>query len=350
MDSGARRGRDAGAGRKLTMNSQAREYILYLRQMMSLNRDLLNYSDIPAPPPDFERDAAMAEFLRNRYGRDHAAELREHGNNMGYWLDQNEQDLFDDLSDYCTDVERQNLANVAVGYILRLHNNAFAERLPETWSLERPIYAIGINIGMLWVCASLCGSLLLEEQQQTDAARATYQRALQQYFSATQADFYKTMAANNLLDDDPLSLQSGALASVILRFVGLHELGHVIAGDVEDAAMCFVPETGAVTYGKSSFMDGGALHEMELSADRFAIDHMIAKTGSVEQMWNNILFVSAFLQMLEHVEILQGKPICDYHPAPEVRRRVLINRVRECLGEPAADVMTWLDQTMLSWR
>lgn len=350
MDSGAQCGGDAGPGRELTMNEQAREYILYLRQMLSLNRDRLHYSDIPTPPPDPERDAAMGEFLSSMYGRDHAAELREHGNDMTYWLDRYEQDLYDDLSTYCDEAECKALESVAVGYILRLQNNAFAVRPAEEWSLGKPVYAIGINIGMLWVCGSLCSSLLLEERQQSNEAHAAYLRALQQYQAATQADFFKTMKTDELRDDDTLSIKSGALASVILRFVGLHELGHVVDGGVEEAGMSFVPESGAVTYVRNNFLDDEAAHNMELLADRFAIDHMIATTGSVDQMWNNTLFISAFFHLLEHVEALQGKPICTYHPAPAVRRRALIDRVRECLGEPTQDVMTWLDQTMLSWR
>jgi hypothetical protein len=325
------------------MNQRAKAYIDYLRDMCSHKKDLLNYDNAPTVEP--VGDAAMIDFVKARYGRDHGEELAVHGYNMSYWMGRFEQDLFEDLEHYCSEPDRHAMQRIALGYISRLNTNAFAEQVKD-----EGVYAIGVNTGLLLLCSRLCQALLLEEAEQSEIAREAYNLALTQYHAATQADFYRATFKLDQLSDHNILIQSGALGSVILRFVGLHELGHVVAGDVETAGICLLPDTGEVRYDKCQFMDGDAVHELELKADRFAIDHMLAKTGSPEQMWNNTLFISAFFLLLEHIELMQGKPICMYHPLPGVRQRALADRVREAIGAPPIDVMIWLEQTMLAWR
>lgn len=329
------------------MNSRAKDRVATLRALLSLSGDRLLYSDIPAPPFDPVRDAAMAQYIQTHYGRDHGDELAVHGNDMMYWLGRIEQLLLEDLESYCNESERLALQRVALGYLPRLTTNAFAERLPEN---ELGEYVIGVNAGLLWVSSMLCEALLLAESDRTVEACEAYGLALTFYYASTQAEMFKAMSASSLGNDDEMSVQSGAVGSVILRFVGLHELGHVVLGHTERAGMHLLPETGAVHYDLSPSLGVGGVHAMEFAADRFAIEHMLACTGSAVQMWNNTLFISAFFRLLEHVEILRGKSICPFHPPPESRILALENRVRDTIGPPPNDAPRWAADTLLMWR
>lgn len=336
------------AGEDVVMNSKAQQRLEILRKMLARERDRVRYEDIAVPPVDPAQNAVMVNYLRSHYGVDHDAELAAHGNDMPYWLVRVEQLLYEDLEDYCrdSDAESQVLQRVALGYFPRLAVNAFAEGL-QSGANE---YVIGVNSGLLTVCAMLCQALLLEVDGQHDKAEKSYELALTLYNAASHNEMARALSGSTLLGDDKMSIQSGALGSVILRFVGLHELGHVVLGHTERAGMCLLPETGLVRYGMSQSLGVAGVHDLEFAADRYAIDRMLQQSGSPEQMWNNTLFISAFFRLLEHVELLHGKPNCPHHPPPGERISALENRVREDKGAPPTDGPVWATDTLLKWR
>ena len=275
---------------------------------------------------------------------------------LNYWVEQLENDLYQDLRDCCSVEECTKLDQLALGFLPTLHCNACVfpvlgqQLAPELLpSPPQNIYVIGFNFGLFQVAGLLCEALLWESQNHPVEAKERYHRAIDLYFARTRKEYERAV----LDDADELYLlkqHSGEIASLVLRFIALHELGHVVLGHADSLDMQLNALNDDVEYVNANQYAAESILAMETAADKFAIEHMLKVSGSAEQMWNNTLFICALFLLLDHIESKLGRPISLNHPRPSQRAMSIAALVEEAIGPPLNDIMLWLPMTMQAWQ
>jgi hypothetical protein len=331
------------------MNLASQNYILELKRSQQASRGAFIFpiSDSSGNACTLERYDNLARHALNSFGVDHREELANHGSDMQHWISSLELLLYQDLFDLCSQNERAILSQVAIGYLPMSIGNAFAETLATQNQMECS-HVIGINLGLIWISNLLCEALLLESKGRSDEAFPLYRTALARCLGEAGSYFAQKIEVG----DDQIGFDAGAVSSVVLRFVGLHEFAHIALNHTQDMDMHWDGSSRTVKYMAHSAgsKEQAKLQEMEFAADAFSIDHLICHTGSPQQMWNNTLFIKAFFRLLEHREFILGIPGCSYHPSPQERAKFIHNRVIAIFGEPANDALEWLDIVMEKWR
>lgn len=303
-----------------------------------------------------EAQARWARYIEATFGDDLRPQIAQNAWNMPYWMEQIAAKLYEDLRDYCTTSdEQQTLHQVALAYLPLQNANACVMPVP-TVGADAP-HAIALELGLIWMAFLLTEGLLLAAEGWDEAAHDTYQRLLhgyQQYRLAPAFEVWREGSA--LVSDERISLQAGAVSSVILRFVALHELGHVVLGHVARAGMSCSLQSGGcdVRYTHSAELGQAATWAMEEAADDFALAHMLARTGSAQQMWNNMLFIGLMFRFWDHLwrrahpEATPWPADCT-HPPPLARLERLTQQVQAALGPPPNDAPRWAELTFAQW-
>lgn len=286
---------------------------------------------------------ALIQALQADHGRDHRDDITHHGEDMAHWLAQLRDDLYEDLGHALGASQAPALARVGLRFMSHLHCDAFVLGLGEP---PQHSWAVGIHLGLVWVANLVALALLAAARGDDESARRAHAAALDTYCSASsgRATPWAGLPATN--NDE--ALQAGALGSVVLRFVALHELGHALLGHVDGWQMG-VSEQGRRHYAGAVTADAGATQAMELAADRFALMQMIGVSSGPEAMWNNLLFIAGFFRLLATVEARQGRPLCPYHPPPAERVARLEALLREHMGPPPNDAWTWAQAQHEAW-
>jgi hypothetical protein len=331
------------------MNPVSLEYLVGLKDIHTWRSGKITIT------PLSERDPAAAEttqstlshYIQATFGEDRREEILAHSYDLDYWLAQLEQGLYQDLENYCTAQELAVLRQAAVAYLPIRNANGFCGHVPHA----KECHVIGVHLPLIWVSFLLTQALLLAAENQGEQARKTYQIVLAGHRKDNfRASFQEWLESPPDIENTWLESEAGAVSSVILRFVGLHELGHLALGHVDQAGICYAAESNEVSYQHSATLGQTAVWAMEYAADRFAVDHMLAHTGGAEQMWNNLLFIGAFFRFIEHLEIIRGAPLSQDHPPPRQRLHALSRRVTEVLGPPPNDAQAWAESLLLEWR
>lgn len=330
------------------MHPSAHEYLSNLKNHCTqvVGKVVINPPSEAEQPAAKASQATLANYIQATFGEDIRKEVTQHQWDLDYWLAQLEQRLYDDLADYCSDDERQVLQNSALAYLPIINANAFAGHIPN----EPTQHIIGVHLHLIWVAFYLTEALLLAAKGEDALACSHYQVGLNGHLQADFLAAFRIWLNNSAHSDDWLKTEAGAVSTVILRFVGLHELGHLVLGHVDKANMCYSPNTQSIEYKQSEHLGQSVVWDMEYAADQFAIDHMLAHTGSVEHMWNNLLFIGAFFRFIEHVELLRHAPASETHPPPVQRLHALEQRVTKAIGPPPNDAQRWAESLLLEWR
>lgn len=306
----------------------------------------LREGEADSPPMAMADRLAVADIISRRYGVDHREEIAEHGLDLAYWLGQTELNMYDDLARYIGSENAVLLDRLALGFIPHLANNAFAEATPEA----ADEYVIGVNLGLYWVSSLLAEALLRTAEGDEDGGLATYQGAIQIYLAQNQRQMHAAWNWRPHLDKLDFTVQGGALGSVVLRFVALHELGHITLGHVGRWRMAYLPERGRVQYGGAEALGLAATHAMELEADAYALDRFLEHTAGREIMWNNLLYIGSFFRLLAHLE-RQGRIAASrHHPPPLLRLQRLHERTAAAMGPPPNDAWEWAKLVHEEWE
>lgn len=330
------------------MNSPAQSHLDFLRLAFSRQTRALVYdapqaSGVTRLEPG--RADVISELLLRQYGQDHQAELNAHGSDIRHWLARLEVLLREDLADYLGPVAETVLADVAVGLLPHMASNAFAMQVPG----QPDAHVIGVNLGLVWVCDYLCEALLRAADGDESGGQTAYALANKMYLAQQQRQIDEAMAVSDRLKDDETSVRAGAVGSLVLRFVALHELGHVVRGHVGKAGMALSMATGQLEYGRGDSLGAAAVHAMEYEADAFAVECLLARTSGPTVMWNNLLFIAAFFRLLARIELERGQPLCPHHPAPQDRLEKIRDQVTRSIGPPPNDAWQWAIQKQNEW-
>lgn len=281
-----------------------------------------------AKPLDSASKQALAQMIDERYGVDHREEMAEHGDDIYHWLKQTEINLFEDLAKYAGPDQAGVLNRLALGFMPHMASVAFAEAVAHAPQEK----VIGVNLGLFWVGCLLAEALLRAADGDEAGGLATYQSAEDVYLAQSQRQLHVAWNGVKRHVDDAYSVQGGAVGSVVLRFVALHELGHVQLGHVI-----------------SDGMEPYAVQAMELDADAFALSHMLKHTSGREAMWNNLLFIAAFFRLMAHLKAVQAETPREHHPPPLVRLNKLYEQTVQALGPPPNDAWEWAAQLQNEW-
>lgn len=298
------------------------------------------------PPADTAYKDKLARILVERYGVDHRGEIAEFGLDMGFWLRRTELNMYEDLADYVGAENAARLDRLALGFIPNLANDAFAEMVPGVPGE----HVIGVNVGLYWVCGLLAEALLRTADGDESGGLAAYRAAVKVYLAQDQQQL--SDAWNWRSDSDNLDylVQGGAVGSVVLRFVALHELGHISLGHVGHWRMAYAPASGRVNYAAADELGRAATLAMEREADAFALARFVERTGGAESMWNNMLYIGAYFRLLDHLQRLGLQAPSDHHPPPLERLERLRVSTEAAMGPPPNDAWKWAALVHEEWE
>ena len=296
-------------------------------------------------PIDSASKQGLAQMIDERYGVDHREEMAEHGDDIYHWLKQTEINLLEDLAMYAGPDQAEALNRLALGFMPHMASNAFAEAVAHAPQEK----VIGVNLGLLWVSGLLAEALLRAADGDEVGGLATYKSVEVVYLAQSQRQMHAAWNGLKRPVDDAYSVHGGAVGSVVLRFVALHELGHVLLGHAGRWRMRFLPEQGLVTYDVLQDLDASAEQAMELDADAFALSCLLTHTEGPEAMWNNLLFIAAFFRLMARLETVQAVIPCEHHPPPLVRLGKLYEQTALALGAPPNDAWEWAAQLQNEW-
>ena len=302
-------------------------------------------ADIKVPVISDAKRRIMIDWIKDHHGRDLSDEVLQHKDDLSAWLRLLIADLYDDLRAALGPTWEQRMDRVSMDFMPHLESDAFVAGLGE--ATEGP-WAIGINLGLVWVNNAIADALLLASQGRESEARAAYLVAHRVYRAQTQRELHAAWQSFPIVED-AMELEAGAIASVVLRFVALHEMGHAVLGHVGRMEMGVRHDVGRRHYAKQTAGDQVMVRAMEREADLFALQRMIDVSLGPDRMWNNLLFIGAFFRLLAQVETRTGQLLCHYHPPPTERIDYLYQALCERMGPPPNDAWRWAEQLQEAW-
>lgn len=264
--------------------------------------------------------------------------------------------LHEDLVQMAGDELRESIQNTAVGFLPTGKFNGFCVgRTDERQALDG--YVIGINYG-LYYCCSLLGEAIVREAldlglpEQERVGRPAFQNAVRLFLNPTMEQHEEYFSRPPLPADvaGTLTSASSANCTIMLFFVGLHELGHITNGDVDSKSgvVRFDIAASEPIYARG-IVNAKGNWESEYLADDFAI-RKLALWSSDQNRWNNFATIVLFFEWLQHIEDELGKSICPFHPQPSERLARLWSTMQNLYGEPPDEGIAWLESRIEEWK
>ena len=227
----------------------------------------------------------------------------------------------------------------------------------EGHSLDK--YVILLNYGLISACMDLATALTFEilTGELTDYRRdggKYFQRAIDQYVDPSLVTHREEIDEHIPPDvEAQIAVHIGALCSIMLQFVALHEFGHIIRGDVD------LPNEGTLshaiasgTFGSETSLPGiSESQSREIAADKYAIETLCQWSVASPSAWPNFAQAFFFLNWLEAVEQRIGHRLCPYHPWAHDRSAAIhTHAISLAKTEPEEDYVTFLKERIADWR
>jgi hypothetical protein len=289
---------------------------------------------------------AISQLILRKYGVNREAETITHAHSPQYWIDQLENDLYEDL--HLLTNNDPLLAQCAIGYIPDIKGNAIAKKVCAS------SYAIAINLGVVWLCFLFAQSILMEaeDERADEMPKNVFLSALRAFSAMSSDEFDKEVEYCKQAGGIDLLISSAGIGSVILRFIGLHEFAHIKLGHADSFYRSLSISADGVNteYQAPSSIDLSIRQLEELHADRFAVKKILEQSTSKETAWNSVLFICAFFQALQYIEDTQNKSICPEHPSPSARSIEIINYCHIAIGPVENDAFIWLNAVFNTWK
>jgi hypothetical protein len=325
----------------------ARQHLNEIAKQLAQSSGALHY-DLPASKTQPLFSEAQKEHLIRAFMHDHGHDLRQdithHAEDFTHWLRKLEAELVEELDGLVDPHLAAQMRQLDVAILPHLECDAFVESVGNASDLS---WAIGINLGQVYVSNLLAQALLCAAQGDAHVANRAYEAALHTYRAPAGDSTAVPWAGLPTMTDDA-ARQAAAAGSVVLRFVALHEVGHALLGHVGKWQMS-ISADGRRHYAAEVAADMAATQAMELEADAFALQRMMQRSAGLETMWNNLLFIAAFFRLLDHVQAMSGKPLCPYHPLPIQRVECLAQQLTAQIGPPPNDAWQWAKQQHEIW-
>lgn len=218
-------------------------------------------------------------------------------------------------------------------------------------------YAIFINLGTYYSLQLLAKTIIIEN----------FTNAFEKY--RRQATEYIDLATNIYISQDPSMTEeifffdypadveseaSAAQSSVVIKvmqFISLHELGHIVNGDLEIMGFHkrFMNNNAKENHNLSD-VEVTNYHQSEFDADLFALNALLNTDISDISKWSSFYPIFYFLVWLNAIEIKFGHILSNQHPNALIRAKRLHTRMLEItnnldLGynESLQNVITYFD-------
>lgn len=222
-------------------------------------------------------------------------------------------------------------------------------------------YIVALNYGLFFSCASLSDALIFEILEgdllkyKKNGAPYFY-NSIQYYLSPTSTNRNNMLKENGLPSNvlAQIRIKSGALASIMLQFVALHEIGHIVNGDTEN-------KNGIAFYSLNNSNSNNLQYKRlkseslenwpcEYAADEFAIKNLSNWGKSDNACWANTAQIYLFFKWLEKVEEIKGGLLCEFHPHAKDRAlKIKEHAYRFAKNPPIDDYFSYIDHLVDKW-
>ncbi len=284
----------------------------------------------------------IGEIILNKYNIDRKKELKENYNTPIYWFDELAKDLFKDLKNISND---EKLSQCALAFIPDIKGNAISVNVER-----KQEYAIALNIGLIWLCMFIVQAIMLEHSSFDDRGKRVFILAKKLFLTTSSKEFHEILNKIQSISDEHSRVESGAIATVLLKFIALHEFGHIKLGHVDyfNRNLTITDKCGVETIYNNDVSTH--VHKEEFSADIYALDSLIKSASSKEVAWNQTMYIYAFFLTLESIEEDIASNICPQHPSPKERANSIFNRAGAVLGKPKNDLFIWINIVFNTWK
>lgn len=301
--------------------------------------------------------------------RDHIVELAEDGDfvastpGSGLSLHQNLRSFANSLREDISQILPANLRNTWLdtligilplgtvnGCVLIRHHNLVLDK-----------YLIVLNYGLTFGCQAIADGLAIEILQgEMEAYRGdgapSFLSAVAFHLEPNKLNLDRLLTPRNFPAEveAEFATHAGALCSIMLKFVALHELGHIVNGDCENDNGVFQlsstqNDRTQVQYARSEILS----HEnwsAELAADRFALQHLCDWKSGALSCWPNVAQIYLFFSWLEYCELRKGALLCPFHPPASMRKKQIVDVAYELANAyPAEDYFSQIDDLIVRW-
>ncbi len=227
-------------------------------------------------------------------------------------------------------------------------------------------YLVVINHGLFFATSRLCDALTGEilqgdlAQYASCGARA-FEDAVKRYLTPTREVIEQTHFDWNLPDEvyGEFRVRSGALHAIMLQFITLHEIAHIVRGDVESkngikrfSVVCdtTASQNSEVVEYRRDIDQAKENWSCEFNADEFAIRWLCDWKSGRQSCWANVAQVYLMFGWLAIIEEIRGRPICPYHP-PAIERQSAIRTKANALATSGSqeDYFGFIDSKIRYW-
>jgi len=291
---------------------------------------------------DIKKPQSIANIILKDYGLDRKDEILKNVNSPTYWFKELENDLYEDISKLCND---PLFKKCAIGFIPDIRGNAISVCIEKNNS-----YAIGLNTGLIWLCMFIVEAIMLENSSNDDSGKQVFTLLKQIFTAKTNENFHQLFNKIQSYSKVEDKIEFGAIGTVLLKFIALHEFGHIKLGhtDKHKRDISISEKDGVESIYQSNNIN--SVHQDELLADQYAIQILINSASTKEVAWNSIMFIYAFFLTLDSIEEDTSEIICPEHPSPLVRARKIYNYAEKLLGTPKFDLFIWINVVFNTWK
>lgn len=228
-------------------------------------------------------------------------------------------------------------------------------------------YLVAINHGLYFASSRLCDALTLEILEGdlapfADSGETSFEDAITRYLTPTNDVIQRTHFEHSWPNEvyGEFRVRSGALLAIMLQFVTLHEIAHIVHGDVDspNGIKRFSTNVDGPDFGGKDVIQfnrevGNAADNWpcEYSADEFAIHWLCDWKSGIPSCWSNLAQVYLFFGWLSKIEELIGRPICPYHPPALDRQKAVMETARMIATSiPPDHYFTFIDDRIHAWK
>lgn len=198
-------------------------------------------------------------------------------------------------------------------------------------------YAIFINLGTYYALQLLAKTIIIENFTNEFAE---YQRQATEFIDLA-TDIYIAQDSNTtqkiFFDEYPAAVQSEASAAQsavvvkVMQFIVLHELGHIVNGDLEIMGFHkrFMNANHKTVMNLPDDVSIEASHQAEFAADMFAFNALFNYESPAISKWSSFYPVFYFLVWLDAIEKKFGHVLSNLHPNALERARRMQNALLE---------------------
>lgn len=277
----------------------------------------------------------IAYLIDDKYKIYRGAEIIQHGHDSLYWFKQLEEDIYNDLIEM---TKKAILKNCTIGFLPNIKGSAMVKKICQDE------YAIAINMGMLYIIQLICQSIMLENNEYctNNTPYEMFQSAQKLFQADTLQKFQEELNSYTASIGLGEQIEVAAITTLIMKFIVLHELGHIELGHADFLYDLYKNNKGIT--------DIDQMDSWEFQADSFALDTILNNSSSNETKWNHAFWIYTFFLALDCMEFHIGEVICPKHPKPLLRARQIKSACLNELSQIELNKFNWIMCVFSLWK